>query len=349
MKYTLLGKVIKQSGLLLVAGSMLLGVTTLQAEIKPAVVYDTAGKFDKSFNEAVFRNGVQKFKADTGIRVTEIEPTNSTQREQSLKKLAKRGHGPIVAVGFAMASALESAAKAYPDTHFTIIDMVVGLPNVQSVVFKEHEGSFLVGVLAAMKSETGVVGFVGGMDIPLIRRFACGYEQGAKYQNNNIEILQNMTGSTGAAWNNPTKGGELTRSQIEAGADVVYAAAGGTGIGVYQAAADLGKYAIGVDSNQNYMQPGTMLTSMVKRVGDASYNSWQAGLDGNWTAGFQALGLAEGGVDWALDEHNRELVTAAMEARVNDLKAKIIAGDITVHDYMSDNTCAAPQGINFSN
>ena len=349
MNKTQIYRALKQSSISLLGGSLLLIATSVSAEIKPAVVYDTAGKFDKSFNEAVFRNGVQKFKADTGIRVTQIEPSNSSQREQSLKKLAKRGNGPIVAVGFSMASAVEAAAKAYPDTQFTIIDMVVGEPNVQNIVFKEHEGSFLVGVLAAMKSETGVVGFIGGMDIPLIRRFACGYVQGAEYQNNNIEVLQNMTGSTGAAWNNPTKGGELTRSQIESGADVVYAAAGGTGIGVYQTAADMGKYAIGVDSNQNYMQPGTMLTSMVKRVGDAAYNSWNAALNGNWKPGFQALGLAEGGVDWALDEHNRDLVTADMEERVNDLKAKIIAGDIVVHDYMSDNTCAKSGGIQFSN
>ena len=342
-------RAIKQSSISLLAGSLLLTVNSAFAEIKPAVVYDVAGKFDKSFNEAVFRNGVQKFKADTGIRVTEVEPTNDAQKEQSLKKLAKRGNGPIVAVGFSMASGVEAAAKAYPDTQFTIIDMVVGEPNVQNIVFKEHEGSFLVGVLAAMKSESGVVGFVGGMDIPLIRRFACGYEQGAKYQDNNIEVLQKMTGSTGAAWNNPTKGGEITRSQIESGADVVYAAAGGTGIGVYQTAADMGKYAIGVDSNQNYMQPGTMLTSMVKRVGDAAYNSWNAGLNGTWKPGFQALGLAEGGVDWALDEHNRDLVTADMEARVNDLRAKIIAGDIVVHDYMSDSNCTPPKGVNFSN
>jgi basic membrane protein A len=173
--------------------------------------------------------------------------------------------------------------------------------NVQNVVFKEHEGSFLVGVLAAMKSETGVVGFVGGMDIPLIRRFAYGYEQGVKYQNSGVKVLQNMTGSTYHAWNNPTKGGELTRSQIESGADVVFAAAGGTGVGVYQVAADMGKYAIGVDSNQNYMQPGTMLTSMYKKVGLAAYNSFAAAVAGNWEAGFSVNGVAEDGVGAAMD------------------------------------------------
>ena len=320
------------------AGAVALSATIAQADVKPAVVYDKAGKFDKSFNEAVW-NGVKRFTADTGISVREVEPTNEAEVEQGLKKLAKRGNSPIVAVGFSSANALSAAAQAYPDTKFTLIDMVVPEANVQNVVFKEHEGSFLVGALAALKSETGTIGFVGGMDIPLISRFGCGYEQGAKHINANITVLQKMTGSTPAAWGNPSKGGEITRSQIEAGADVIFAAAGGTGMGVYQAAADAGKLAIGVDSNQNHLQPGTMLTSMVKRVGVAAYKSYADAKDGTWSAGVTAMGLAEGGVDWALDEHNRSLVTADMETKVNAIKASIIAGDIAVHDYMSDNTC----------
>jgi basic membrane protein A len=294
------------------AGAVALSATIAQADVKPAVVYDKAGKFDKSFNEAVW-NGVKRFTADTGISVREVEPTNEAQVEQGLKKLAKRGNSPIVAVGFSSANALSAAAQAYPDTKFTLIDMVVPEANVQNVVFKEHEGSFLVGALAALKSETGTIGFVGGMDIPLISRFGCGYEQGAKHINANITVLQKMTGSTPAAWGNPSKGGEITRSQIEAGADVIFAAAGGTGMGVYQAAADAGKLAIGVDSNQNHLQPGTMLTSMVKRVGVAAYKSYADAKDGTWSAGVTAMGLAEGGVDWALDEHNRSLVTADMD------------------------------------
>ncbi len=202
------------------AGAVALSATIAQADVKPAVVYDKAGKFDKSFNEAVW-NGVKRFTADTGISVREVEPTNEAQVEQGLKKLAKRGNSPIVAVGFSSANALSAAAQAYPDTKFTLIDMVVPEANVQNVVFKEHEGSFLVGALAALKSETGTIGFVGGMDIPLISRFGCGYEQGAKHINANITVLQKMTGSTPAAWGNPSKGGEITRSQIEAGADVV--------------------------------------------------------------------------------------------------------------------------------
>jgi len=337
-KSSRLGGLVKKTSLALIAGAFVLSATIAQAEIRPAVVYDTAGKNDKSFNEAVFV-GITKFMNDTGIAVTELEPTNESMMEQSLKKLAQRGYSPVVAVGFTMANAVQAAAEEYPDTKFTLIDMVVGLPNVQNVIYKEHEGSFLVGVLAAMNSKTGTVGFVGGMDIPLISRFECGYKQGVKWQDSSMNILANMTGSTPAAWGNPSKGGELTRSQVEAGADVVYAAAGGTGIGVYQTAADMGVLAIGVDSNQNYMQPGTMLTSMLKQVGEAAYDSYEAAMNGTWSSDMRVLGVAEGGVGWALDEYNRDLVSAEMEARVNEARDAIIAGDISVHDYMSDNTC----------
>ena len=304
----------------------------------PAVVYDQAGKFDKSFNEGVY-NGVKKYTSETGIQVREFEPKNEAQVEQGLRRLAKRGYSPIVTVGFNMTSAVEKVAKDFPEINFTIIDGVIDLPNVQSVVFKEHEGSFVVGAVAAMASKTNAVGFVGGMDIPLIRRFGCGYEQGVKYISSDASVFQNMTGSTGAAFNDPTKGSELAKSQFSKGADVVFAAAGGTGIGVYQAAKDEGKLAIGVDSNQNHIQPGTMLTSMVKRVDLAAYNTYKNAAAGTWKPGMVVLGLAEGGVDWALDDNNASLITADMKAKVNDIRAKIVSGDITVHDYMSDNAC----------
>jgi basic membrane protein A and related proteins len=217
----------------------------------------------------------------------------------------------------------------------------VKLPNVQSVLFKEHEGSFLVGVAAAMASKTGKVGFVGGMDIPLIRRFACGYVQGAKFANPAIEVIENMTGTTPAAWNDPARGGELAKGQFDRGVDVVYAAAGGTGLGVYQMAKDSGKLAIGVDSNQNDIQPGTMLTSMVKRVDLAAYNGLMAEKNGTWQAGVTVLGLKEGGVDWAVDQYNKALITPEMKAKVEQAKADIIAGKITVQDYMKTNACTA--------
>ena len=300
----------------------------------PAVVFDMGGKFDKSFNEAAF-NGAEKFKADTGIEYRDFEVTNPSMREQALRNMARRGAQVVVAMGFAQAAAVETVAQEFPETKFTLIDMVVDLPNVQSVIFKEHEGSFLVGMAAAMASQTGKVGFVGGMDIPLIRKFALGYVEGAKHINPDIEIFQNMTGTTPSAWNDPTKGGELARSQFDRGADVVYAAAGGTGIGVYQAAKDAGKLAIGVDSNQNYIHPGTMLTSMIKRVDVAVYESFRAAQEGTWQGGIQVLGLEEDGVGWALDEHNRSLISAEIEAAVEEARLDIIAGNIAVTDYMA--------------
>jgi basic membrane protein A len=216
---------------------------------------------------------------------------------------------------------------------------VVDLPNVRSVIFSEQEGSYLVGMLAAMASQTGKVGFVGGMDIPLIRKFACGYVQGVKAANPDAEVFQNMTGTTGAAWNDPVKGGELAKSQIDRGADVVYHAAGGTGIGVLQAAADAGMLGIGVDSNQNYLHPGHVLTSMLKRVDNATYDAMMDVQNGEWTSGIQVMGLAEEGVGYAVDENNEELITPEMKTAVEEAKAKIIAGEIEVHDYMSDDSC----------
>jgi basic membrane protein A and related proteins len=314
------------------------GAASAQTAIKPAIVYSTGGKFDKSFNEGVSA-GAEKFKAETKIAVAEFEPSNETQFEQAHRRFAQRGQDPIVAVGFAQGVALEKVAKEFPQTHFTLIDSVVNLPNVQSVTFKEQEGSFLVGVAAALASKTGKIGFVGGMDIPLIRRFQCGYEQGIKYANPKAELITNMTGTTPAAWNDPGRGAELAKGQFDRGVDVVYAAAGSTGIGVLQAAKDRGKLAIGVDSNQDHLHPGTMLTSMIKRVDLATYRSFKEMQDGTWRAGVSVLGLKEGGVDWALDQYNEKLITPEMKAKVEAAKADIISGKIAVHDYMSDNSC----------
>ena len=307
------------------------------ADIKPGLLFDLGGKFDKSFNEASF-GGAEKFKAETGIEYVEFEISNDAQREQALRRFAEDGRNPIVMAGFFWASALEKGAAEYPDTKFAIIDMVFDKPNVRSVVFKEQEGSYVVGVLAALASQTKKVGFIGGMDIPLIRKFGCGYVGGAKAAGA-TDVIQNMTGDTPAAWNDPTKGGEIAKSQIDQGADVIYAAAGGTGVGVLQAAADAGKLGIGVDSNQNGLQPGKVLTSMVKRVDVAVYNAFMDAKNDAFTAGFNNLGLAEGGVDYAMDDNNKDLVTAEMKAAADKAKADIIAGTIQVHDYMSDNAC----------
>jgi len=308
------------------------------ADDKPAIVFDIGGKFDKSFNESMY-NGSEKFKAESGIQYGEFEIANEAQREQAIRNFADQGYSPIIAAGFAQAAAVEKVAKEYPDLKFAIVDMVVDLPNVQSIVFKEQEGSYLVGVMAALASKSGKVGFVGGMDIPLIHKFACGYVQGVKAAKPDAQVFQNMTGDTGAAWNDPVKGGEITKGQMAQGADVIYAAAGATGLGVLQAAADGGALSIGVDANQNYLHPGKVLTSMVKHVDVAVYNAMKTGKDGTFKPGIQALGLAEGGVDYAMDDNNKALVTADMQAAVEKAKADIISGAVKVHDYMEDNKC----------
>jgi basic membrane protein A len=324
---------------LALAGLALSATTALaQDAFKPAIVYDLGGKFDKSFNEGVHM-GAEKYKKDTGADYRDFEPQNDAQREQALRRFARDGFSPIVAVGFSQETALKKVADEFPKTKFAIIDAVVEKPNVQSTVFKEQEGSFLVGLLAAQASKTGKVGFVGGMDIPLIRKFACGYVQGAKYAKKDAEVFQNMTGTTGAAWADPVKGGELAKSQIDRGADVIYHAAGGTGIGVLRATADAGKLGIGVDSNQNGLHPGKVLTSMVKRVDVATYNAFDQAKKGTFKAGVNALGLKEDGVGWALDDNNKSLVSADMKAAADKAAEGIRTGTITVHDYMADSKC----------
>ncbi|MEM9249944.1 MAG: BMP family ABC transporter substrate-binding protein [Pseudomonadota bacterium] len=308
------------------------------AAADPAIVFDLGGKFDKSFNESAF-NGASRWAEETGGSFREIEMQSEAQREQALRRLAEAGSNPIVMTGFAFGNVLGEVAPDYPETSFAIIDAVVDQPNVRSVVFNEHEGSYLVGMMAAMASESGTVGFIGGMDIPLIRKFACGYAQGVKAMNPDATVIANMTGTTPAAWNDPVKGAELTLAQIGQGADVVYAAAGGTGVGVLQAAADEDILSIGVDSNQNYLHPGEVLTSMLKRVDNAVYEAFADGA--GFETGVRVLGIAEEGVGYAMDENNAELVSADMQAAVDDAAAKIASGDLAVHDYTSDNSCPA--------
>ncbi|MDM7459007.1 MAG: BMP family ABC transporter substrate-binding protein, partial [Paracoccus sp. (in: a-proteobacteria)] len=276
---------------------------------------------------------------ETGGTYRELEMQSEAQREQALRRLAESGSNPIVMAGFAFGDVLGQVAPDYPDTKFAIIDMVVDLPNVQSVVFTEEEGSYLAGVMAGMASQSGTVGFIGGMDIPLIHKFHCGFAQGFKSVQPEGTVLMNFTGTTPAAWNDPVRGGELTRAQISQGADVVYAAAGGTGIGVLQAAADEGILSIGVDSNQNALHPGKVLTSMVKRVDNAVFDAFTAGTE--LEPGIRVMNLAAEGVDVAIDEHNADLVTPEMQAAIDEARAAISSGEISVHEYRTDNTCPA--------
>lgn len=303
----------------------------------PAIIFDLGGKFDKSFNEAAY-NGAKRWADETGGKYLEIELKSEAQREQALRRFADTGASPIITVGFAMADPLATVAPDYPDTNFVAIDVTwLDAENIRQIGFAEHEGSYLVGMLAAMKSQNSTVGFIGGMDIPLIRHFACGYAQGAKAVNPDIKLIANMTGTTPAAWNDPVKGSELTKAQIAQGADVIYAAAGGTGVGVLQTAADEGIFSIGVDSNQNHLHPGKVLTSMLKRVDVAVYDALSAGE--NLETGVFAMGLAEEGVGYALDKNNAALITDEMTEAADTAREKIIAGELDVVSYYDNSSC----------
>ena len=319
------------------AATLLAMATALHAQETPAVIFDLGGKFDRSFNQASFE-GAERFKKETGIEYREFELQSDAQREQALRRFAERGYNPVITAGFSYGSAMETVAPEFPDTDFVVIDAVVEQPNVRSVVFNEHEGSYLVGVMAGMASQTKKVGFIGGMDIPLIRKFGCGYVGGAKAAGA-TDVIQNMTGDTPAAWNDPTKGGEIAKTQIDQGADVIYAAAGGTGVGVLQAAADAGKLGIGVDSNQNGLHPGKVLTSMLKRVDNAVYDAMSDVQKGEWSSGVEVMGLAQDGVGYAVDDNNKTLVSAEMKAAADKAADAIKSGSLQVHDYMADSKC----------
>ena len=308
------------------------------ANPKLAIVYDAGGKFDKSFNQSAFE-GAERFKKETGIAYLEAQASSDTQAEQMLRNLARKQTDLIAAIGFSQTQAVQKVAKEFPKVRFVLIDAIAKGDNVNSILFKEEEGSYLVGVAAAMASKSKKIGFVGGMDIPLIRTFNCGYAQGAKATNAKVENFSNMVGTTSAAWNNPAKGAELARAQFDRGVDVVFAVAGGSGMGTLQTAKEKGKLAIGVDSNQNYIHPGTMLTSMVKRVDMAVYESFMQMKNGTWKGGVTYKGLKEGGVDWVVDTHNRKVVSPELEKKVNEAKSSIINGKVKVHDYRTTSTC----------
>lgn len=319
------------------AASLLGASLSVAADFKPVLLYDIGGKFDKSFNEAAY-NGAEAFKAASGDAYRDFEPTSETQYEQALKRFARRKADIIVAVGVGYSVAVKNVAARYPDTRFTVIDAIIDLPNVQSITFKENEGSFLVGMIVAMKTESKNVGFIGGMDIPLIRRFEAGYRQGAQYIRDDLTFVENYVGTTPSAWNDPIKASEMARSQYARGVDIIFSAAGPSGLGVIQAAKDTSNLAIGVDSNQNHVAPGYVLTSMLKRVDLAVNQAMTEAKNGTWKAGHRVLSLKEGGVDYVVDEHNAALFDDAMKAKLEEARAKIISGEIVVGDVEGSNT-----------
>lgn len=315
--------------------------------LRVGIVFDIGGKDDKSFNAAAWE-GVKRAKQELGIFLRDVEPGDPTSIEPSMRAFAERGYDLIVGVGFAQAPIMNDVARDYPNLRFAIIDGVIDLPNVASLIFKEHEGSFLVGMIAARTSKTGKIGFVGGMDIPLIHKFEKGYEEGARYANPKIQVFENYVGVTDAAWNNPGKGKELSKAQIERGADILFQAAGNSGLGVFDAAEEVSKYrrqnhidppnvfAIGVDSNQNWVKPGFILTSMIKRVDVAVFNTVKDLLESRFKGGIHEFGMDNDGIGYALDDYNREMIPQSVLDEVDQAKKDIIAGRIKVTDAMAE-------------
>jgi basic membrane protein A and related proteins len=300
---------------------------------KVGIVFDIGGKDDRSFNAAA-NSGVLRAKNDLPIVLRDVEPGDPTSIEPALRAFAEYGYNLITGVGFAQGPILKDVARDYPQLHFVIIDSVVEAPNVASLLFKEHEGSFLVGMIAAYQSRAGAIGFVGGMDIPLIHKFATGYEEGARYVNPKIRVLKNYVGITDAAWNNPGKGRELANSQYEQGVDVIFQAAGNSGLGVFDAAEAYKKYAIGVDANQNWVKPGYILTSMLKRIDNAIYSIVKDEVEGKFQGGVHIYGLENDGIGYAIDQYNRHLIPEWVIEKVEQARRDIIAGKIKVTDAM---------------
>lgn len=300
-----------------------------QTDMQPGVIYAIGQKFDRSFNENAFM-AMERFEADYGIGFLEYEPRAVSEFDQAVAAMAERGATHIICVGFYWAEPLSALAPEYPDLRFVLIDSVVDAPNVLSITFEEQEGSFLAGVMAAHASSTGTIGFVAAMDIPLLRKFSDGFEAGALWVNEAAEVLFNVVGETPAAFSDPTTGKEVALSQAARGADVIFAGAGASNFGIFQAAVEEGIYAIGVDSNQNMLHPGTILTSMVKRVDVAVFGALELAWNRNWAPGHRILGLREGGVDVAIDTHNRPELTDAMLADLDAARDGIENGDLVV-------------------
>jgi basic membrane protein A len=302
------------------------------AEFKVGLVLDRGGKDDKSFNASAYE-GAMDAKKKLGIYLKYVEASDDNAFEPLMRAFAQKDFDLIIGIGFAQKEPIAKVAAQFPKKHFVLVDSRVDAPNVRSLMFEEHEGAYIIGAIAAMTSKTGKIGFVGGMDVPLIRRFAMGYEAGAKKINPQIGVLANYCGVTSEAWNNPPKGKELALAQYDAGADIIFAAAGASGVGVFDAAEERKKFAIGVDSNQNWVKPGFILTSMLKRVDLAVFKVIEEAQAGKFTAGLKRFGLADKGVDYAVDQYNEKILTDSVRKRADELKAEIIAGKIVVPDY----------------
>lgn len=313
--------------------SIILPINTFAADkLKIGLVLDKGGKDDKSFNSAAYE-GATLAEKQLGIELKYVEATDVNSLENLHRQFAKKNYDLVIGIGFAQADAVKKIAAQFPNVKFALVDGEVNAPNVRSLMFEEHQGSFLVGALAVMKSKGTKIGYIGGMDIPLIRRFSMGYAAGIKHTNPKAQLVENYIGISSEAWNNPAKAKELALNQYNQGVDVIFVAAGASNSGVFDAAEEKKKFAIGVDSNQNWIKPGFILTSMLKRVDKAVYSTIEDLKNGKFTSGVVRYGLKDKGVDYSVDKYNEKLISTDDRKKLDSLKEDIIKGKIKVPDY----------------
>jgi basic membrane protein A len=303
------------------------------------IVFDVGGRGDKSFNDGAY-NGAERGRDTLGARIQYIEPGEGADREAGLRLLAAEGLDLVAGIGFIFTDDLTSLAKEYPRVNFAGIDyslatdstgaIVPPPPNLAALKFREEEGSFLVGALAALAGGSKRVGFVGGMDIPLIHKFEAGYRAGVKHVCADCTVVAQYAGVTPEAFRNPGRGKEIALAQYQSGVNVIFHASGSTGLGVFEAARATRKYAIGVDADQWDEAPGHVMTSMVKGVDNAVYDAISRVKAGTFRGGVYSFGLKEGGVSYVYDERNRSLIPDDVRARVEGLRQEIISGSIRV-------------------
>jgi basic membrane protein A len=296
------------------------------------LVFDVGGRGDKSFNDQAYA-GLERAQKELGITFHTLETGEGADREAAMRQLAAGDAQLIFGVGFLFTDDIRKLAVEFPEKRFACIDYTVNPgdtlpPNLLALKFKEEEGSFLVGALAGLLTKTNKVGFVGGMQIPLIKKFEAGCVAGVHAVNPRAQVIIKYAGTTGTAFKDPTKGKELGLAEYNQGADIIYHASGSTGLGVFEAAREKDKLAIGVDSDQYDEAPGHILTSMVKRVDVAVFDTIRRLLDGHWQGGVKVFGLAEDGVSWVYDDRNRALIPDRVKAAVDSLRAEIVAGRI---------------------
>jgi basic membrane protein A len=302
--------------------------------LKVGLVFDVGGRGDKSFNDSAHR-GLERAKEELGIYYEYIEPGDGSDRESGLRMLASQGFDLVFGIGFMFSDDITHIAEEFPEKKFACVDYTAQPgrelpPNLVALKFREEEGSYLVGALAGLLTKTNKVGFVGGMDIPLIHKFETGYKAGVRKVNSKSTVLVNYAGVTAEAFKNPARGKEIALAQYGDDADIIYHASGSTGLGVFEAAREKKALAIGVDSDQYYEAPGYILTSMIKRVDNSVYNTIKDTINGQFQGGVHILGLAEDGVGYVYDENNKDLISAEVIAQVEELKAKIIAQEIEI-------------------